>query len=267
MRPWLVLLLTLFAAGCTTASEEPPAPSPTVSPTEAAEPPPDPPADRCYQLSFDEALATEPPTAPDRRCGRPHSTETYLVGQLNVLVDGHQVAMDSERIQAQAERRCPEALPDFLGAEQDVVRRSMIRPIWFTPTLEQADAGAQWLRCDAVVLAGDRRLATVSASLRGALAEELPDRYAMCGTAAPDAQGFERVVCSAGHSWRAVTVVGFETSKYPGTNAARQRGQDTCEDVGADNAEDPLDYRWSYEWPTREQWNAGMTFGRCWVPD
>ena len=104
-------------------------------------------------------------------------------------------------------------------------------------------------------------------SLRNALSEDLPDRYAMCGTAAPDAKDFQRVVCSADHSWRAVSVVTFESTKYPGPRAARERGQGTCEAVGEERAADPLDYRWSYEWPTKQQWQAGVTFGRCWVPD
>lgn len=265
---WLLaLVLPLVVAACTPDPEAPAAPDTHASPTEAAEPPPDPPANRCYRLSFDQALATKAPSAPDRPCRRPHSAETYLVGQLDVFVDGHQIAIDSARIRDQATRRCTKALPGFLGAEPDVVRRSMVRPIWFTPTLEQADAGAQWLRCDAVVVAGDRRLATASGGLRNALVQGLPDRYAMCGTTAPDADGFERVVCSVDHDWRAVSVVPFEAARYPGRDAAQDRGRATCEDVGAEYAQDPLDYRWSYEWPTKQQWRAGMTFGRCWVPD
>lgn len=261
------VLLALAAAACTPTPSSPRPPQSETTPTTAAEPSPDPPANRCYRLSFDEALATKTPTAPDRSCRRPHSTETYLVGRLDVVVDGHQVAMDSAQVRDQAARRCPKALPAFLGADTDVLRRSMVQAIWFTPTLAEADAGAQWLRCDVVVVAGDRRLATTKGSLRDALAGDLPDRYAMCGTTAPDADGFERVVCSAEHDWRAVSVIGFDSPTYPGRDAAQERGQATCEDVGADYADDPLDYRWSYEWPRKRQWRAGMTFGRCWVPD
>ncbi|QYJ05530.1 septum formation family protein [Nocardioides panacisoli] len=265
----VLLLVAAVLVGCSTpdAAEPTPTESTGATPTRAAEPPPDPPNNRCYQLGFEEALAPEQPEAADRPCGKPHASETYRVAQLDLVVDGHQVAVDSPQVQDQAARRCPEGLPEFLGTDQAGLRLSMVRPIWFTPTLEQSDAGSQWLRCDAVVVSGDQQLATSSGSLRNGFADGVPDRYAMCGTAAPDAPGFERVVCSADHGWRAVSVVGFEAQQYPGRDAARQRGQQTCEDVGADEAEDPLDYRWSYEWPTAEQWQAGMTFGRCWVPD
>lgn len=267
-----LLALVLLLAGCTGSdpldSLDPTEPEETAaSPTRAAEPPPAPPVNRCYQLGFDQALAPDAPTAEPRPCRRPHAAETYRVAQLDLLVDGHQLAVDAQRVQEQAARRCTEGLPGFLGTDRNGVRLSMVRPIWFTPTLEQADAGAGWLRCDAVVVSGEENLVTTSGSLRNALADGVPDRYAMCGTTAPDAQRFRRVVCSRNHAWRAVSVVGFEARKYPGQQAARQRGRATCEDIGADRAADPLDYRWSYEWPTRQQWQAGMTFGRCWVPD
>lgn len=262
----LALLLTAWSAD-PDPGDPTGRPDPEAVPTPAAAPPPDPPAGRCHDLAFGEALAPSTPAHQARPCRRPHTAETYLVEQLDLVVAGHQLTVDSDRVQRQAARRCPSALPAFLGASADVVRLGMVQPVWFTPTLEQSDAGAEWLRCDAVVVGGERRLVQVSGSLQGAYREGLPARYAMCGTAAPDAATFERVVCSEDHSWRAVSVVRFETRDYPGRGAARSRGQGTCEDVGADHADDPLDYRWSYEWPTREQWQGGMTFGRCWVPD
>ncbi len=39
-----------------------------------------------------------------------------------------------------------------------------------------------------------------------------------------------------------------------------------CENAGAAVADDALDYEWGYEWPTKEQWKQGQTFGRCWAP-
>ena len=93
------------------------------------------------------------------------------------------------------------------------------------------------------------------------------DRYAMCGTAAPDDPDFERVICSRPHSWRAISTVDFDPGAYPGADAVRARGQGPCEDAGAQVADDPLDYEWAYEWPTAAQWKQGQTFGRCWAPD
>jgi len=31
-------------------------------------------------------------------------------------------------------------------------------------------------------------------------------------------------------------------------------------------ADDPLNYRWGYEWPTEQQWQAGQHYGICWAP-
>lgn len=263
-----VALLAAACSGTTPGPAEPDPASSAATPTRAAEPPPDPPAGRCYQLDFDDALAPAQPDADPRRCRRPHTSETFRVAQLDLVVDGHHLAVDAPQVQQQAAQRCTERLPGLLGAGADGVRLSMVQPIWFTPTLDEADAGARWLRCDAVVITGDERLARRSGSLRGALADGVPERLAMCGTAAPDADDFERVVCAAEHTWRAVSVVEFVAERdYPGARAARERGRGTCEEVGADAAADPLDYRWSYEWPTKEQWGNGMRFGRCWVPD
>lgn len=266
-RALALLAVIVLATGCS-GGEDPPDPAPTSSqPTATAEPPPAPERGACYRLRFAEALS---PTVerPARPCRRPHTSETYRVGTLDLVSDGHLLAVDSEQVQRQPATACPRALPRFVGGDQAALRLSMIQPVWFTPTLAEADDGADWFRCDAVVLAAHRSLAERTGSLRGVLAREAgSDQYAMCGTAAPDADEFQRVVCSERHRWRAVAVVEFEARGYPGEANARQRGQSRCEDAGLDYADDPLDYEWGYEWPTQAQWRAGMTYGRCWVPD
>jgi hypothetical protein len=239
-----------------------PAPPPT------AGPPPSPPEEGvCYGLSFRQALA---PTNKSKAtpCDGPHTSETYAVGTLDTVIDGHLLAVDSDRVQAQVADTCPETLADFLGGDQADLRLSMIRPVWFTPTVAQSDRGADWYRCDVVVVAGDNTLAEPVASLDGALGDEaVRERYAMCGTAPPDAEEFERVICSADHSWRAIQVVPYEPGKYPGEEAVRAPLESPCEDAGLDVAADPLDYQWGYEYPTKEQWDMGQTWGLCWAPD
>ena len=44
-------------------------------------------------------------------------------------------------------------------------------------------------------------------------------------------------------------------------------GQTVCADAARAIASDALDYEWGYEWPTKDQWQAGQTYGRCWSPD
>lgn len=264
------LLATLVLAGCTGGSQDPES-SPTASPTPTAVPTaravPAPKVGSCHQLTYAEAIA---PTAPEGStpCAKPHTSVTYAAGSLDDVVRGHLVAVDSARVQEQVARTCPQALQGFLGGTPADLRLSMLRPIWFTPTVEQSDAGARWYRCDVIAVTAGDRLTPLGPDLRGVLGREGDrERYAMCGTAAPDAASFRRVQCSQPHAWRAISVVDLPDGPYPGTDAVRDAGQTPCEDAGRDVAADPLSFTWGYEWPTRAQWAAGQTYGRCWAPD
>jgi hypothetical protein len=93
----------------------------------------------------------------------------------------------------------------------------------------------------------------------------------MCGTAQPGTTAFQRVLCGEKHSWRAISVVDLaDTAKkggFPGVAVVKDAGQSVCADAARAIASDALDYQWGYEWPTKEQWQAGQTYGRCWSPD
>ena len=161
----------------------------------------------------------------------------------------------------------PRKLAAFLGTTDDLLRLTLLRAVWFTPSVDQSDAGANWYRCDVVGVAGDDRLARIRGTLEEALAgAEGADAYGMCGTAAPDDPAFQRVLCREEHTWRAIQAVDLPGKAYPGENRVREAGQGPCEDAGREVAEDALDYEWGYEWPTAEQWTAGQDYGRCWAP-
>ena len=277
MAAGAVLLLALGVAGCSSdepdASPEPTtsattaSPTPTPPPTADAAPSPDPKA--CYDLGFDAAVSPTSDADP-RGCRRPHTAQTYRVGRLDTVVDGHLLAVDSQRVQDDVAQQCPARLGDWVGGSADDLRLSMLRSVWFTPTVAESDAGADWYQCDVIALAGSDKLSTTRGSLEDALATpEGRTQYGMCGTAAPDADDFDRVPCNADHSWRAIEVVGFDDAggPYPGVGAARDRGRDQCETAGRDAAADPLNFDWGYEFPDADQWKAGQTYGRCWVPD
>jgi len=200
-------------------------------------------------------------------CARKHTAITFRVGELTSVVDGHLLSVDSDGVQAQVAAECPRAFAEFVGGTVEDRRLSMLRPAWFTPSLGESDAGANWYRCDVVALAADERLAPLTGRLAGALGRaEARDRYAMCGTAEPGTASFRRVICSADHSWRALSTVDLPGRRYPGVDRVRAAGQETCKDAANAVAEDPLNYRWGYEWPTREQWAAGQHYGICWAP-
>jgi hypothetical protein len=243
----------LLLAGCTSSDEpdEPdePAASPTPEATSAAPPPPAPRRDACYRLDYDEAVSPSNDTEPVP-CLRRHTARTVAVGE------GRRAASE-----------CPRRFSSYVGGTVGDRRLSMLRSVWFTPTEEEADAGASWWRCDVVAVAGHERLADLGQDLRGVLDRgEGRDRYGMCGTAEPGTPRFERVICTAKHSWRAVATVPFEQERYPGVPKVRAAGDEPCRDAGAAAAAGALDYRWGYEWPTAEQWRGGQRYGICWVP-
>ncbi|GAB2767779.1 hypothetical protein GCM10027020_20720 [Nocardioides salsibiostraticola] len=274
-----VLFALLSLGACTggsdpspTTSQSPAAVEPSATPEPAAPPrataAPAPENKVCYRLSFGDALS---PTNADKAatCNGKHTAMTFHVGRIDNVVGGHLLAVDSKRVQAEVAQRCPERFSDFVGGSERDLRLSMLRTVWFTPGVPESDQGEDWVRCDAIAIAGSDRLAPLGKGrLSGVLGTEAGrERYAMCGTAAPDAKDFERVLCSEPHRWRAVEVVGFDPGAYPGADTVRQRGQGPCEDAGRSVAADALDFEWGYEFPTREQWQAGQTFGRCWAPD
>ncbi|MBB3043878.1 septum formation family protein [Nocardioides soli] len=226
-----------------------------------------PKKDRCYRLDYTDAIAPTNDGTP-MPCKRAHTSRTVAVGDLDTVVDGHLLAVDSRRVRDQVAEQCPQRFAAYVGGSPDARRLSMLRPIWFTPTVEQSDAGASWYRCDVVAIAGDERLANLTGDLRGVLGrEEGRDRYGMCGTAEPGTPGFERVICSAKHTWRAVATVPFEQDRYPGVDKARSAGDQPCRDAGAAAADGALDYRWGYEWPSAKKWRDGQRYGLCWAPD
>ncbi len=144
----------------------------------------------------------------------------------------------------------------------------MLRAVWFTPTVEESDAGADWYRCDVIAVGTDGELEPLSGRLAGVLAKPVGrERFGMCGTAEPGTADFARVICSRAHSWQAIRTVLFSAERYPGEDAVRSAGQQPCEDEGRQRSSDPLNFKWGYEWPTAELWHAGQHHGLCWIPD
>ena len=276
-RTGLVVLAVLAAlTGCTgdgdgSPSSEPTpasatASSPTATPSRAT-PPPRPRVEACFRLTYDQAIA--PTTDADPvRCRDPHTSVTHYVGIIDAVVDGHLLAVDSRRVQAQVSADCPRRLLRFVGGTPEELRLSMLKAVWFTPTLEESDAGADWYRCDLIAVAEAGELARLSGPLEGVLSRPAGRaRYGMCGTAEPGTERFSRVICARPHSWRAIRTVGFPGARYPGVQQVRAAGETPCEAAARRVASDSLNFRWGYEWPTEKQWDAGQHHGLCWAPD
>ena len=257
----------LVLSGCTAPPPEPsdaPASPSSSTPTETTppDPGPTPRVGECHALTFGQAVAVVGRTAPVA-CRRKHTAETYFVGRLDLdTLAGFTRRVDSQAAQRQMRRACTTRLPRHLGRTPRELRLSMAQAVWFTPSPKRAEAGADWFRCDVVAVGAPRRLLDLPRRTKG-----WAGAPAMCATAAPGTRGFRRVTCAAQHSWRAVSTVDIPGARLPRPGAVAERMDSTCRDAAASSADDPLDFSWSQESPTQEQWDAGQRYGICWVPD
>jgi hypothetical protein len=242
----------------TPVQSSPTTPAPVVTPPP---PPPPPPAHACYRLTFTDALAPTSDIKPSP-CTGPHTAVTFFIGRLppNQPVDGAAV----HRLVSTA---CPRRFATFVGGTREDRRLSLLRTVWFTPSLAQGQAGARWFRCTAIALRDDQHLAALKGPVAGALDHDATrQRFSLCGTAEPGTAGFRQRICSAHHTWRALRTVAFPAGSYPGVDRVRSAGQSLCQDAAHAVASDPLNFRWSYQWPTPKQWRRGQTYGVCWAP-
>ena len=277
----LVAGLAVALAGCTSggspesgptgsASGSVPASSAGSASTTAPPAPPAPKADACYRLTLKQ-LAKPTNDSTPVSCSRSHDTQTVFVGRLDTVVAGHAVAVDSRTVQRQLETTCPARLRSYLGGSAQDLDLSRLHVVWFSPTLAQADQGADWFRCDVIGFGRGDALYRLPPPrrLRGALGRASGlSSYGLCGTAAPGERGFERVICALRHSWRAFTTIPLSGgAKYPGVAAVRNRGDDTCKSRARARSGNSLKYEYGWEWPTRPQWNGGQHYGYCWAPD
>jgi hypothetical protein len=260
-----VLLLT----GCSSSEDSDPAPAatPEASVVPESPPPPAPRVGSCHDLTVSEATDPVDASAPVP-CSEPHTSVTIEVGRLTPVVDGHLLAVDSPRVRAQIAGACPDLPGARLGGDRTTQRLSTFEVVWFGPSLEEADAGASWYRCDVVALRSQGRLLALPARLPGVLDRRRAlDRFGTCGTAAPRKPGFARVACSERHSWRAVDVVELPREGRYLARSVTATGNARCRDIASERADGALRLSWSFEWPTRAQWASGQRHGLCWVPE
>jgi hypothetical protein len=274
MRPVRVLLVLLASClvaltACSSSSSTPradsssPSGSASVSDSPTPRPKPDPPPEvgACYLLRYDDALAPTTDRKP-RSCRDPHTAVTYFVGRFarGLPVDGAQV----HRVESTV---CPRRFAEFVGGTPEDRRLSLLRAVWFTPTVKQADLGARWFQCVAIALRGDGSLAILERPVKDAMENDASrTHYALCATDQPGTADFEQRLCSLPHSWQALRTVPFAPGRYPGEETVRAAGQTPCQDAARAVASDPLNYQWSYAWPSQKQWQEGQTYGVCWAP-
>lgn len=248
-----------------TSTSSTPSAAPTPSTTRTPKQPV-PKVGQCHRLDYKSATS---PTSSSSAvpCSSRHTSVTMYVGTFDAIDDGHLLTVDSKQVQDQLATSCPTKVAGWVGGDLDTQRLSRFTAVWFSPTLADADAGATWYRCDLVSVQGKTRLANLPGTAKDVLgAAAALDRFGTCGNAAPSAKDFERVICKEKHSWAAVKVLPIaKDANYLGPNA-QNVADDACKSVGQDRATDPLTYTWSFEWPTKQDWDAGQRYGLCWVP-
>nr|WP_279638280.1 septum formation family protein [Nocardioides seonyuensis] len=261
----------LLVSGCTTSPPEEPdassAPSSTSTSDETptATPTPEQPRPRrgeCHRLSL--ATAVAPTTQlPPTSCRRPHTAETFFVGRLDLEREGRTLAVDSPAAQRRPAETCPRRAASHLGITPVEMRLTMARAVWFTPTVADAEAGADWFRCDLVVVAAPDVLMRLPRRTAGS--GDLP-ALAMCGTAEPGTKAFTRVACLRKHAWKAIASVDLPGPRFPEAGVVAGRMEPACRAAARERSDDPLEFRWVEERPTKKQWAAGQRYGICWVP-
>ena len=223
----------------------------------------------CYRLGF-AALPRASNDSTPVPCRGDHNAQTIHVGTLDTVVGGRPVAVDSKAVRAQVSTTCARRLARTLGGSWSTRALSRFQVVWFTPAPAEYDAGADWFRCDVIAFAGHERLAPlpVPRRLDGVLDDRAGlDEFGLCGTAAPGAPAFERVICSLRHSWRAIATIPISGRRaYPGTARGRAAGDDVCRDRVRELSGSSLRFRYGWEWPTRDQWARGQRHGFCWAP-
>jgi hypothetical protein len=262
----LAVGLAACSGSTSSTADSPPTPvlrssTPPATETVPREPPTPPHARTCYRLAYPDALA---PTRTRKAapCTGFHTGVTFFVGHYDASLP-----VDGTDVHQLESRACPRRFAAFVGGTPDDRRLSLLRTIWYTPTVKQAARGAHWFECVAIALRDDEHLARIQGRVEGVLDRTAGrDHYALCGTAEPGTAGFEQSICARPHSWVALRTVTFESGHYPGVDHVRSAGQQPCQDAGADASSDPLNYRWSYQWPTLQQWRDGRTYGVCWAP-
>jgi hypothetical protein len=258
----VVLVLVSALAACSSGDPgSTPKPEPNVSVSSAPPAPASPKVSSCHRLSFTAAAEPVDTSAPVP-CGSTHTSVTTKVGQLAPLVDGHLLAVDARTVQAKLAKACPPTLGPYVGGDQSTQRLSRFKIVWFSPTVEQADAGANWFRCDVVGLRSDDRLLTLPAKMKNVLdAPGALDRFGTCGTTDPAARGFAAVACSVRHTWRAVDVIDLPVDARYLDKAASAQAESACKGTASDRANGALKFEYSFVWPARAEWAAGQRYG------
>ncbi len=256
----LVVLAALLLSACSDPARVDPEGDPDqVDAVEA------PPLGACRQLSLEETAAVTNATRIVD-CAKPHTAQTYAVGDLPE--EFAEADYDSAEVGAFAYRTCTSELIKFLGGDESITMRSILGWSWFRPSEKAWDKGARWYRCDVTGGAGPQSASLVPLPEKAkGLLQGRPDDAWMACAAEPAFSEAAKVPCSEDHLWRAVTTIklGEINDPYPGDEAVEAQTGKFCQGSVKAYLNYPDDFEFAYTWFGEKDWAAGNRRSVCWA--
>ncbi|GAA3827265.1 hypothetical protein [Nocardioides panacisoli] len=202
----------------------------------------------CHTLTVDEgAKFSDPdPTVP---CTNRHTSITIEVVQLS---NPDWSAADA--LWKKLSKPCYLGLIDALGGNTKKIQLSAYTFYWFGPTKAERDAGASWVRCDAVVLGGGKFVPLPAGTDISLGSLPLGNKLAECR--AGKRADYQVLSCSRRHAYRATLALNYPGDTYPGKKAALHWALRHCRAH--------LDGAFYYESvPSKFSWNLGFRYAVC----
>ena len=168
--------LAASALAAATLTSPPASATPLASPAQAAPrvDVPAPEAGTCWNYTYKQAgLKTYTGTSVD--CAEPHTVETVIT--LDVPKDIAAKGNNSRELVLWMDARCQVEVNRYAGVAKPEVAAPGTRTwyLWYTPTMKQWKAGAQWVSCAAASVPSDEKrrgtLVPVTGSIAGAAAK------------------------------------------------------------------------------------------------
>jgi hypothetical protein len=262
------LMLSACSAGVSTTAPADRAkddPTTLTKPQRTVAPPPAPKAGECRELSYPDISLYSNETAT-RPCSKPHTAYTFDVEQLPDDIAFEGVHIENDAVQSAAAAACQQSFASFIGGDTADRALTRLTVTYFVPKQTGFDAGAHWVRCDIIALQSATSLAPLPRHLEGFLEAHGASEYDVCSLGDPSTNSSTLVICTRGHTYRAVAALslGGVKAPYPGEQSALSDGKKRCADTIADllGASGGFTYSWTY--PSASDWSAGQRFGYCW---
>ena len=194
-------------------------------------------------------------------CGRRHTAETFAVFSIS--------SFPTKRETDKVWRDCQPRFQRYVG---DAATLSKLDLTVILPSLDQAAAGQDWVRCDAIQKANynTRVGAPRTGSLRGVLASGVPRQYRGCVKRWPKVdQAVHFTPCNEPHQAELIPeslFLGPPNAPFPGVMTTQRRSKQFCEGVFQTYVPETLNYYYYY-YPTSSSWKSGSHNSTCWALD